>query len=209
MTTDHFRTGLLLGLFTLIATALVTLLYEATEPRISANQQAVKLRLLNQLIPPQRYDNDLVNDTITVPGQPRFGHPKRVALYRARLAGRPVAAIIEATAEDGYNGAIRLLVALWVDATVAAVRVISHQETPGLGDRIEARRSDWIDQFAGRSLHNPDRAMWGVKRDGGYFDQLSGATITARAVVRTVAETVDYFEQNRTMIMAKNPPADE
>ena len=120
--------------------------------------------------------------------------------YRARLQGEPVAVIFNSVAPDGYNGKIHLLVGVNIDASLAGVRVVKHAETPGLGDAIEIRKSPWIRGFDGKSLNNPDQAGWRVKRDGGEFDQLTGATITPRAIVAAVRNTLLYYQQNADMI---------
>jgi electron transport complex protein RnfG len=109
------------------------------------------------------------------------------------------------TAPDGYNGDIRLLAGIDAGGTVLGVRVVSHRETPGLGDPIEVDKSDWILGFANKSLRNPETGGWAVKRDGGQFDQFTGATISPRAVVRTIHNTLLYFETNRQMLF-ETPP---
>jgi electron transport complex protein RnfG len=111
-----------------------------------------------------------------------------------------VAAIFNSVAPDGYNGKIHLLVGVYIDGRLAGVRVVKHAETPGLGDAVEIRKSPWIDDFAGKSLTNPIQERWRVKRDGGDFDQFTGATITPRAVVAAVRNTLLYYQQNADMI---------
>jgi electron transport complex protein RnfG len=123
-----------------------------------------------------------------------------------RLGGRTLAVLLGAVAPDGYSGAIRLLVAVGTDGRVIGVRVLEHRETPGLGDFIETRRSDWIHGFAGRSLGDPPPAGWQVRKDGGEFDQFTGATVTPRAVVRAVRNALTYFDRHRTELLAQ-PPA--
>ncbi len=97
-----------------------------------------------------------------------------------------------------------MLVGIYNDGTLAGVRVINHKETPGLGDKIDASRSDWIKQFEGLSLENPSSAKWKVKKDGGAFDQFTGATITPRAVVRAVKGSLEYFKNHREALFAIN-----
>ena len=121
-------------------------------------------------------------------------------MYRARLRGEPVAAIFRSIAPDGYSGKIHLLVGVYIDGSLAGVRVVKHAETPGLGDAVEIRKSSWIEDFAGKSLTNPSQDRWRVKRDGGDFDQFTGATITPRAVVAAVRNTLLYYQQNTDMI---------
>ena len=123
-------------------------------------------------------------------------------VYRARLQGQPVALVMTATAPDGYSGSIRLLVGIRADDTLSGVRVVAHRETPGLGDAIDEQRSDWIFGFDGKSLSDPEPARWAVKKDGGDFDQLTGATITPRAIVKAVKRSLRYYHANREALYA-------
>ncbi len=195
-----FTSALLLALFGLVGATLVAVTYEATAERIAANHREALLKRLNALVPPQRYDNDMVSDTIQITDPALASRKQPVTVYRARLGGKPVTAVFKIVAPDGYNGAINLLVAVNSDGILAGVRVVSHRETPGLGDNIEERRSNWIRGFDSRSLTNPDERGWRVKRDGGVFDQFTGATITPRAVVKAVYNTLKYFSRHREQI---------
>ncbi len=193
--------ALILGLFAVVGTGLVALTYDGTAERIAENERQSLLRSLHQIISPDSHDNDLYSDVIQVRA-PLLGTSQTVNVFRARLGKQPVAAVIASIAPDGYGGAIKLLVGIRYDGTLAGVRVISHKETPGLGDAIEAERSDWILGFAGRSLRNPEEKRWKVKKDGGVFDQFSGATITPRAVVQAVYNTLRYYQENREALFA-------
>jgi len=193
--------AVLLGLFAIAGTGMVSLTYENTAERIAANHRATLLKTLHKLVPPQRHDNDLFSDRIRV-RDPLLGTEEEVTVYRARQNGQPVAAIIECVAPEGYNGNIHLLVAANHDGTLAGVRVIEHRETPGLGDAIDLSRSDWILQFNGKSLEEPAGKQWAVKRDGGVFDQFTGATITPRAVVKAVHQALIYFSRHRDALFA-------
>jgi electron transport complex protein RnfG len=199
--------ALILGLFSVIGTGLVALTYEGTAARIAENERQELLRSLHQLIAPSEHDNDLYSDTITVTDKALLGSKDGVTVYRARRAGHPVAAVIAATAPNGYSGNIRLLIGIRYNGTLAGVRVLSHKETPGLGDAIEAERSDWILGFAGKSLQSPDDNGWKVKKDGGQFDQFTGATITPRAVVKAVYNTLRYYEQHRDALFVTDSAA--
>ncbi len=187
----------LLGLFAVLGTGMVAVTHEATAERIAANHRARLLRSLHLLVTPDMHDNDLINDMITVTDPEWLGTDKPVRVWRARKQGKPVAVIINSVAPDGYNGRIELLVAIRADGTLLGVRVVGHQETPGLGDAIDASKSDWVHEFDNRSLNNPDKKGWKVKRDGGVFDQFTGATITPRAVVKAVYKTLVYFEKHQ------------
>ena len=196
-------TGLVLFLFAALGSGLVAFTHEQTQERIAANEKAALLRNLHQLIHPEEHDNDLLADTLEVRDPGLLGTRAAVTVYRAYLGGRPVAVILTPVAPDGYNGTIRLLVGIRADGTLLGVRVLSHHETPGLGDQIEVERSDWILGFAGKSLGNPPEKRWAVKKDGGAFDQFTGATITPRAVVKAVKRTLIYFRKHREALFRK------
>ncbi len=195
--------ALLLALFGLAGATLVAFTYNATAERIEANHREALLKRLNALVPSTGYDNDMVSDTIRITDPALAPRKYPVTVYRARLMGRPAAAVFSVVAPDGYNGPIYLLVAIRYDGTLIGVRVISHHETPGLGDAIEERRSNWIHGFDGRTLTDPPEDKWKVKRDGGVFDQFTGATITPRAVVKAVYKTLKYFSQHRGALFTK------
>jgi len=191
------RTGLLLAMFAVIGTALVAFTYTGTKDDIANSQREALLKSLNVLVGNLGYDNQLYNDRIQITDERWLGTTQAMTVYRARKQGQPVAAIIETIAPDGYSGRIKLLVAIEYDGTLAGVRVLTHKETPGLGDAIEAERSDWILGFNGKSLSNPAKKGWAVKKDGGKFDQFTGATITPRAVVQAVHKSLQFFRLQR------------
>lgn len=193
MNVRHILTSaVLLALFALIGTTLVALIHDGTAERIVENERLATLRNLNAILPHERYDNELLADQRVIRDEALAGG-QPVTVYRAFQDETPVAAVFATLAPDGYGGPIRLLVGVNVDGTVAGVRVTGHRETPGLGDPIEASRSDWILGFDGRSLGDPPLARWAVARDGGAFDQFTGATISPRAVVGAVREVLVYF----------------
>ena len=192
--------GVFLWLFAVIGTALVALTEYSTSAAIAENERQLLLRNLYALLPRDRLDNDIATDTLQLPASPLLGTDDVSTLYRARLSGEPVAAIFSSVAPNGYNGKIHLLVGVYTDGNLAGVRVVKHAETPGLGDAVEIRKSPWINVFAGKSLGNPPQERWQVKRDGGDFDQFTGATITPRAVVAAVRNTLLYYRQNADMI---------
>ncbi len=194
--------ALILGLFAVAGTGLVTLTYLGTKERIAENERQALLRNLYQLVDPKELDNDLYNDVLTVHAPELLGNRNGTQVYRARLGGQPVAAVIASIAPDGYSGTIKLLVGIRYDGTLSGVRVVGHRETPGLGDRIEVERSNWILGFNGRSLQEPGSEGWKVKKDGGIFDQFTGATITPRAVVKAVYSTLRYYQQHREALFA-------
>ena len=194
---EILRSAAALGVVAVIGTALLTGVFHLTAERIEAQERRVMERQLEQIIPPDRYDNDLLVDRFTFRDEAHFPKGQAVTAYRARADGRPVAVILRFAATRGYNGDIHLLAGIMRDGSLAGVRVVTHKETPGLGDGIEADRSDWIRAFDGRSLADPGRAGWAVRRDGGAFDQFTGATVTPRAIVQAVRAALEYHETNR------------
>lgn len=201
------RSALLLGLFALVGTALVALTYTSTQQRIAEAERQYMLRSLNAVIPHHLYDNDLFSDIIELRSPALLGTDEPVQVFRARLASEPRAAAFSVIATEGYVGPIKLMVGVDTQGEILGVRVLTHQETPGLGDKIEERRSDWIFGFDGHSLTNTENKAWQVKRDGGEFDQLTGATITPRAVVKAVHNALVFFSENQDKIFVENTAA--
>lgn len=193
----------MLGLFALIALGLVVTLHEWTREGIAANEQAELFSQMAALLPADSFDNALLTD-VTAVVDARLGTKQPVPVYRLRKAGQPVAVVISPTATDGYNGSISLLVAIKADGVLAGVRVIRHRETPGLGDAIETSKSNWIRQMNGRSLEHPPPARWQVRRDGGDFDQLAGATITSRAVIKSVRQTLEFYRDTSSRLFDRD-----
>lgn len=171
-----------------VSALLLAGLDRVTRDRIALEQDRRALAELNELLPADRYDNELVRDWIEATIAP-FPQPARI--YRARLEGEPAALIVDLVTPRGYSGPIRLLMAATPEATVIGVRVLEHRETPGLGDRIERRRSDWIEQFSGRRLGAPEREQWLPDQRGGAFDTLTSATITSSAVIHAVRHALE------------------
>jgi Na+-translocating ferredoxin:NAD+ oxidoreductase subunit G len=183
--------GLVLGAFAVVGVALVAVTHAATAERIATNDRMTLLKKLEAVVPPGRIGNDPIADRIEVQDQELLGGAS-TSVYRVRKDGEPVAVVLNPVVPDGYAGPIKLLVAVMKDGTLGGVRVIAHHETPGLGDRIEEQRSGWVLAFTGKSLGNPAESQWKVKRDGGVYDQFTGATITPRAVVKAVANTLRF-----------------
>ncbi len=187
-------------LFAVIGAALVGLTFTQTEDDIKHNEELTLLKKLNNIIPADSYDNDLLQDIITLKANPLLGNDEQSMAYRARKNKKNVAVVFSSIAPNGYNGPIHLLVGIKADGTLAGVRVVKHRETPGLGDVVSSTHSDWILGFDGKSLSNPEQKGWKVKRDGGIFDQFTGATITPRAVVKAVHNALLYFDQNQATL---------
>ncbi len=196
------RAAIMLAAAAIAAFGLVAVVHEATRDRIAAAARARELARFDQVLGGLPHDNDLLADTVTLRDPELLGTTAAVTAYRARFHGQPVAVLLEFVATDGYSGSIRLLIAVAPDGTVLGVRTVSHHETPGLGDFIDAGKSDWIRRFSGKSLGDPAAARWRVRRDGGDFDQYTGATITSRAVVGAVGRTLQFFTRHRDELLA-------
>jgi len=210
------KNGVMLGAFAIVTTGLIATTFFGTESRIAEQEQQKLMSLLNEVVPQSLYDNELYADCTAV-SDPLLGKPGTLRhVYRARLNGESAALAIEAVAPDGYSGDIAIVIGVTDDMTVTGVRTVRHQETPGLGDKIELSVSDWITSFSGESFDDSALNKWQVKKDGGKFDQFTGATITPRAVTGAVKRALLYVEANRESLfalpvncMAKQPGGSE
>ncbi|HOW63059.1 MAG TPA: electron transport complex subunit RsxG [Candidatus Contendobacter sp.] len=194
--------ALILTGFAVVGTGLVAVTYTGTKDIIAEAQRQALEANLNQLVPADRYDNRITEDAIEVTAPEWLGTDQPVKVYRARKDGQPVALFATPYAPDGYSGPIQLLIGVYADGTLAGARVLAHKETPGLGDAIEERRSPWILAFTGKSLGNPEPARWKVKKDGGAFDQFTGATITPRAVIKATRKFLEYVQTHQAQLFA-------
>lgn len=195
------RNSLLLAGFAVLTALLVAGTFLGTRDRISEAQRAAEEKALLEIFPRELHDNAMLDDRIDAPVQgPLLQLTERKSIYIARTGGRAAAALIPVRAPDGYSGAIDLLVGVKRDGSVAGVRVLQHRETPGLGDAIDHRKSDWLEDFRGRSLTDPPPEAWTVRKDGGAFDQFTGATITPRAVVKATARALAFAEANHSLL---------
>ena len=194
------KTGLTLAVIAAICTALVALTFQATRERIAANEKALLEQSLQPALAGTFYDSGVSESRLVLP--PPHGLPGNdpAVIYRVFAEGEPVAALFAVTARDGFSGPIRILVGIGVDGTVTGVRILQHRETPGLGDKIESTRSDWVFQFDGRSMGNPVATGWAIEVDGGEFDQLTGASVTPRAIIKAIRDTLIYFEAHQDAI---------
>lgn len=199
---NALQAGLLLGLAALLAVGVLVGVEHLTRERIAAAEHQARLAALAAVMPVDRYDNDPLADAITVFAPGWLGSDQPLRVWRGRRGDAPVQLVVETVAPRGYSGPITLLVGVDGTARIVGVRVTHHQETPGLGDAIEARRGPWIDRFEGRSLSDPVAGRWRVRRDGGDFDQFTGATITPRAVVAAVASTLAFVEAHGPALYA-------
>ena len=195
------RNALVLSLFAIGTAAMLALTNRQTLPQIECNREQALQGSLVEVMPAQRFDNTLLADAVRV-SDPLLGRGEHW-VYRARQGNDPAGLVLEAVAPDGYGGAIRLLVGVDTAGVLTGVRIIPpHNETPGLGDAIDVRKSDWITRFTGRSLDNPKQGGWAVKKDGGEFDAFTGATITPRAVVTAVHRTLQYVQREQDTLFA-------
>lgn len=198
-----WRTLVLVGIVAACAALLVSASYDFSKERIAANERARLLARLDSVLDPALRGRDLATVRFTVTDRELLGTDKPVDVFVASDTGHPVAVIIASVAPDGYNAPIGLLVGLTSSGTITGVRAVSHRETPGLGDQIDISKSDWIEQFTGTSLSMPDPPLWAVKKDDGHFDSITGATVTSRAVVKALKNTLLYFMQHRDEIFAQ------
>jgi electron transport complex protein RnfG len=187
-----------LAVLAILAAVLAGVAHRVTGARVAENQRLAALAVLHSVLPADAHDNDLLDDVIEVVDGELLGSSKPHRIYRARKAGAPAGTVMEVTAPGGYGGPIELLLGIYADGRVATVRIGANHETPGIGDRIEHR--DWISQFDGHSLTDPPPEDWLVKRDGGKFDELTGATISPRAVVKGVYNGLLYYRNHQREI---------
>lgn len=195
--------GVLLA-FTVVLTGILAFTYSVTHQEIQHNEDNARRKLVAETLPPHSFNNDLLHNQITLQADSLLGTEAPSLAWQARWDGMPVAVVLEATAPDGYSGKINLLIGVTPDGKISGVRVVSHKETPGLGDYIELAKSNWIHLFDGKSLENPDDSGWKVKKDGGQFDYMAGATITPRAVIKAVHHALKYIALHHEQLFAVN-----
>jgi electron transport complex protein RnfG len=196
----EFQTGVLAG-FALIASVLLGVTNCSTEGTIQRRLDEDLKKSLEEVVPSALYDNDMLQDTLTIPsGEYNLG-ANETTVYIAKKSGNISAVCFKFTAPDGYSGAINMIMGIDRDGNILGVRVLSHKETPGLGDKIEVAKSDWILNFVGRSLDNLAPAKWAVKKDGGEFDQFAGATITPRKSVQAIYRGLQLFKAHQDQLI--------
>lgn len=193
--------------FATLGTIVLASTYFATRDSIAKSVEEEKLQLIAEVVPQSLFDNAIVQDTVQVPASELLGTEDETTAYRARLKDDATAVVLQPIAPDGYSGKIFLIVAIRSNGELSGVRVVSHRETPGLGDYIELPKSPWIKNFDGQSHATRKEPDWKVKKDGGQFDYVAGATITPRAIVKAVHKSLLYFEQNRDKLLAPQPAA--
>ena len=197
------KNGLILGLFAFISTGMIAITHLLTKDKIAQEIELALVRQLSQIVPPEEYSNEVYGDCIVINDIGFLGTEEDQKLYRMRNADSNYAVLMTSVAPDGYSGKINLAVAISSQGKLLGVNILSHKETPGLGDKIERSKSNWLSQFEGLSLIKPDKKQWKVKKDGGQFDALTGATITPRAVINAVYKNLEFYEANNPQLFTK------
>jgi electron transport complex protein RnfG len=202
------KNSFLLALFALLTALILASTNKLTEAPIAEAERLAAQKALLEIVPLERHNNDLLVDTQEIPKQywSLLGLDNGGNIHIARYNNQPVAAIIPTVTSEGYSGDISMIVGINFDGSIAGVRVVEHRETPGLGDKVDLRKSDWILSFNGKSLSNPQLSGWNVKKDQGVFDQFTGATITPRAVIHQIVRTLQYFNDDSERLLISSQP---
>lgn len=205
--TSISKNSLLLSFFALVTAGVLATTQFYTKDLIAIEEQKVAVRALYELVPPARIDNDLLNDTLLIPVNllPELDLKTQEFIHIARKNGEAIAVIVPTIAPNGYSGNIRLIVGVNRNGSIAGVRALAHKETPGLGDKINLNKSDWMLGFNGKSLGNPAAEQWAVKKDGGVFDQFTGATVTPRAVTLQIKKVLQFVRANHALVFDIDP----
>ena len=196
------KSGITLAAIAAICTSLVATTYHLTEDRIAANDKALLEQSLHPALSDLFYDSGVSESRLVLPPPHDLPGNDEAEIYRVYANQEPVAALFVVTARDGFAGPIRILLGVEMSGVVTGIRILKHRETPGLGDKIVESRSDWVHQFAGHSIGDPIVTEWAIRRDGGDFDQITGASVTPRAVIKAMRDTLIYFNENRDEIFA-------
>ncbi|MGH1487041.1 MAG: electron transport complex subunit RsxG [Cellvibrionaceae bacterium] len=196
------KNSILLFLFAVLTAGILASTYEGTKETIAAAERRAAEKALLEIVPAHRIDNDLLLDTLAIPqtAWQQLGLKEDSNIHIARKNNNIVAVIVPTTAPDGYSGDIKMIAGINIDGSIAGVRVLTHTETPGLGDKVDLKKSQWIKTFDGKSLVSPTVDQWKVKKDGGEFDQFTGATITPRAVVQQIRKTLEFVNTNQSTL---------
>lgn len=196
------KTAITLVAFAFVGTAMLAYVFDITRAPIEASEKEARLALFKQILPESTYDNDLLKDKVEIVPNEQLGNRKPTVANIAKSNGKTAGVILEAVAHDGYSGDIKLLIAIRADGSISGVRVLAHKETPGLGDYIDIAHDNWIKLFNDESVNKTPLEQWRVKKDGGKFDYMVGATITPRAVVKAVLKALQFYEENKQTLFA-------
>ena len=202
---NAFRTAAIMLSFAFIGTLLLASVFDVTRAPIEASEKAARLSLFKEILPAENYDNDLLASQVTIAPNALLGNRLPSIANVAKQQQQTAGVILEAIAHDGYSGDIKLLIAIRADGSISGVRVLAHKETPGLGDYIDIAHGNWIKLFDNESLEKTAAEKWQVKKDGGQYDYMVGATITPRAVVKAVKQALQFYQQNKQTLFAVNP----
>jgi electron transport complex protein RnfG len=207
-----------LAVFALVSTGLIAITHLFTKDKIAEEVELSMIRQLNQIVPAENYNNAVYEDCLLINDVAMLGSKIEQKVYRMRVVSLQNFAtqnnenvapssnyglMLTTVAPDGYSGRIDLAVALTEKGEILGVNILSHQETPGLGDKIERKKSNWLNQFVGLSLSNVEEKKWRVKKDGGQFDALTGATITPRAVIRAVRKSLLFYQLKDSLLFSQ------
>jgi electron transport complex protein RnfG len=196
------KTAITLVAFAFVGTAMLAYVFDITRAPIEASEKEARLALFKQILPESTYNNDLLKETVAIEPNEYLGNRLPAVANIAKLNNKTAGVILEAIAHDGYSGDIKLLIAIRADGSVGGVRVLAHKETPGLGDYIDIARGNWIKLFDDESVNKTPPVQWQVKKDGGKFDYMVGATITPRAVVKAVFKALQFYDLNKQTLFA-------
>ncbi len=196
------KTAITLVAFAFLGTAMLAYVFDITRAPIEASEKEARLALFKQILPESTYDNDLLKDNVEIVPNEQLGNRQPTVANIAKSNGKTAGVILEAVAHDGYSGDIKLLIAIRADGSISGVRVLAHKETPGLGDYIDITHGNWIKLFNDESVNKTPIEQWHVKKDGGKFDYVAGATITPRAVVKAVLKALQFYEANKQTLFA-------
>ena len=202
---NALRTAAIMLAFAFIGTLLLASVFDVTRAPIEASEKAARLSLFKEILPAENYDNDLLASQVTIAPNALLGNRLPSIANVAKQKQQTAGVILEAIAHDGYSGDIKLLIAIRADGSISGVRVLAHKETPGLGDYIDIAHGNWIKLFDNESLEKTAAEKWQVKKDGGQYDYMVGATITPRAVVKAVKQALQFYQQNKQTLFAVNP----
>ena len=202
---NALRTAAIMLAFAFIGTLLLASVFDVTRAPIEASEKAARLSLFKEILPAENYDNDLLASQVTIAPNALLGNRLPSIANVAKQQHQTAGVILEAIAHDGYSGDIKLLIAIRADGSISGVRVLAHKETPGLGDYIDIAHGNWIKLFDNESLEKTAAEKWQVKKDGGQYDYMVGATITPRAVVKAVKQALQFYQQNKQTLFAVNP----
>lgn len=202
---NALRTAAIMLAFAFIGTLLLATVFDVTRAPIEASEKAARLSLFKEILPAENYDNDLLASQVTIAPNALLGNRLPSIANVAKQQQQTAGVILEAIAHDGYSGDIKLLIAIRADGSISGVRVLAHKETPGLGDYIDIAHGNWIKLFDNESLEKTAAEKWQVKKDGGHYDYMVGATITPRAVVKAVKQALQFYQQNKQTLFAVNP----